>query len=571
MKFAAFPRSIKTILETERKYIIPRYQREYSWEKEQLEEFWNDIKNQITFSNESYEVKEYFIGSLVLIGDDERGTEFYVVDGQQRLTTITIFLSALTQIGKELQDSAFSNSCYRYIEGKDTDFKNFFKLISESPKPFFQNSIQNIDQDKSSEPDSDEEKSLFNAYKYFYNNLLIEKKNYGDNYITFLKAIRDQVIGCSVIFITVDSEEAAQTIFETLNAKGKDLETLDLIKNKVFEILNKDHPSDFAKDKWKNIKNTINSRNERVSLSVFFRHFWISKYAFLNEKKIYKSFQEKITVTEESYRKFLLELDNFSKNYVMVISPLETDWNNQEEKTILNSLRAIKDFRVIQPRPLITTLINLYKNKKIKQKELIKIISLLETFHFIFTAITSSRASGLESLYSKYSRELSRVEDNKKITALLKELSIELKRKLEDISYESFENKFINLKFSNDFTKDKKIIQYIFKLKENLMMNTTELSVNSITLEHLHSQKKDTEWSHGIGNLLPLDKKLNEYCDTKFITEKISILKNSELRQVKEFCDTYSNITEWTKEHTIERAKILAKEIFDYSMHQFEI
>ena len=142
----------------------------------------------------------------------------------------------------------------------------------------------------------------------------------------------------------------------------------------------------------------------------------------------------------------------------MVISPLETDWNNQEEKTILNSLRAIKDFRVIQPRPLITTLINLYKNKKIKQKELIKIISLLETFHFIFTAITSSRASGLESLYSKYSRELSRAEDNKNITALLKGLSIELKRKLEDISYESFENKFINLKFSNDFIKDKKRI-----------------------------------------------------------------------------------------------------------------
>lgn len=572
MKFAAFPRSIKTILEAERKYIIPRYQREYSWEKEQLEEFWNDIKNQITFSNESYEVKEYFIGSLVLIGDDERGTEFHVVDGQQRLTTITIFLSALTQIGKELQDDAFLNSCYRYIEGKDSDYKKFFKLINESPKPFFQNTIQNIDQDKSSGPNSDEEKSLFYAYKYFYNNLLAEKKNYDDNYyITFLKAIRDQIIDCSVIFITVDSEEAAQTIFETLNTKGKDLETLDLIKNKVFEILNKDHPSDFAKDKWKNIKNTINSRTERVSLSVFFRHFWISKYAFLNEKKIYKSFQEKITATEESYRNFLLELDNFSKNYVMVISPLETDWNNQEEKTILNSLRAIKDFRVIQPRPLITTLINLYKNKKIKQKELIKIISLLETFHFIFTAITSSRASGLESLYSKYSRELSRAEDNKNITALLKGLSIELKRKLEDIPYESFENKFINLKFSNDFTKDKKIIQYIFKLKENLMMNTTELSVNSITLEHLHSQKQDTEWSHGIGNLLPLDKRLNEYCDTKSITDKISILENSALRQVKEFCDRYSDNTEWTKEHTIKRAKILAKEIFDYAMHQFEI
>ena len=84
MKFAAFPRSIKTILEAERKYIIPRYQREYSWEKEQLEEFWDDITKQIKFNYDNYQTSEYFIGSLVLIGDDELGTEFYVVDGQQR-------------------------------------------------------------------------------------------------------------------------------------------------------------------------------------------------------------------------------------------------------------------------------------------------------------------------------------------------------------------------------------------------------------------------------------------------------------------------------------------------------
>ena len=142
MKFSAFPRSIKTILEAERKYIIPRYQREYSWEKEQLEEFWEDINKQIKFNDREYIISEYFIGSLVLVGDDELGVEFYVVDGQQRLTTITIFLSVLTQIGKELGDEAFANSCYRYIEGKDSEFKSFFKLINETPKPFFQNTIQ---------------------------------------------------------------------------------------------------------------------------------------------------------------------------------------------------------------------------------------------------------------------------------------------------------------------------------------------------------------------------------------------------------------------------------------------
>jgi hypothetical protein len=173
MKFIANSRIIRTILEAERKYIIPRYQREYSWESEQLEEFWDDITNQISFSqNNEYEVKEYFIGSLVMVGDDEQGTDFYVVDGQQRLTTITIILSVLTQIGKELKDEAFAKSCYRYIEGKDTDYKEFFKLKNETPKPFFQNSIQNYELDRGLKPTSEEERRLLSAYEYFY------KKNY---------------------------------------------------------------------------------------------------------------------------------------------------------------------------------------------------------------------------------------------------------------------------------------------------------------------------------------------------------------------------------------------------------
>ena len=569
MKFSAFPRSIKTILEAERKYIIPRYQREYSWEKEQLEEFWEDINKQIKFSNKEYSISEYFIGSLVLVGDDELGTEFYVVDGQQRLTTITIFLSVLTQIGKEIGDEAFANSCYRYIEGKDSEFKSFFKLINETPKPFFQNTIQYFDKEEN-EPSSEEEKGLLNSYKYFYKNLYSKKDNHKEDFLLFLKAIRDQLVGCSVIFITVDNEEAAQTIFETLNAKGKDLETLDLIKNKVFEVLNKEHPSDFAKDKWKIIKSNINSRSERIQLSVFFRHFWIAKYSFATENKIYKLFQEKIEQTESSYKSFILDLEKFSSNYIKVTSPLLVDWQLQEEKNILNSLQAIKDFKVSQPRPLITIVIELYKDRKIKLKYAIRIISQLEAFHFIFSAITSSRASGMESLYSKYSRKLSEADKNVNIINILNELSKQLKDKIEsDISYATFEDKFLNLKFSNDLTKDKKVIQYIFKLKEKMMHNTDELTIDSITLEHIHPQQSNTEWSHNIGNLLPLSGKLNRDCDTKDLQQKIPILEKSDLKQVKEFCNECKNEPEWTEKLTKDRAIKLAKELYDFSMSKF--
>ncbi len=568
MRLFAYPRSFKDILTLQRKYIIPRYQREYSWELEQLEEFWNDIKGQILFEDSVYITQDYFIGSLVLVGDDEKGTDFLVVDGQQRLTTITILLSALTQIGKELEEEAFYKSCYSYIEGKDSEYNDFFKLVNETPKPFFQRAIQHIDKEEIP-TNSEEEKALLYAYNFFYTHVNRERTQH-ENPILFLKALRDQIVKCSTIFITVDNEEDAQNIFETLNAKGKDLETLDLVKNKIFGVLNKEHPSDFAKDNWNNIKTNLRSRSESVSLSTFFRHFWIAHYSFATENKIYKLFQEKIPQTENDYKTFVNNLEIFSNHYIKAISPLHIDWKTQEERQVLYALMAINDFKVIQPRPLVTTLIGLYHNRLLKINDLNSIILKLEMFHFIFSAITSSRASGLESLYSRYSRQLNSSNDKVEIKKILSELSLKLKEKLNsEITYEGFEKKFISLKFSNNFTSDKKLIQYIFKLKEKSLMRTNELSIDLITLEHIHSQKIDTEWSHNIGNLLPLAKELNEDCKNYDLDKKIPILKKSELKQVKDFCEEMKSKKLWTRDLSDKRAQELSQEIYDLALKVF--
>ena len=568
MRLFAYPRSFKDILTLQRKYIIPRYQREYSWELEQLEEFWNDIKGQILFEDSVYITQDYFIGSLVLVGDDEKGTDFLVVDGQQRLTTITILLSALTQIGKELEEEAFYKSCYSYIEGKDSEYNDFFKLVNETPKPFFQRAIQHIDKEEIP-TNSEEEKALLYAYNFFYTHVNRERTQH-ENPILFLKALRDQIVKCSTIFITVDNEEDAQNIFETLNAKGKDLETLDLVKNKIFGVLNKEHPSDFAKDNWNNIKTNLRSRSESVSLSTFFRHFWIAHYSFATENKIYKLFQEKIPQTENDYKTFVNNLEIFSNHYIKAISPLHIDWKTQEERQVLYALMAINDFKVIQPRPLVTTLIGLYHNRLLKINDLNSIILKLEMFHFIFSAITSSRASGLESLYSRYSRQLNSSNDKVEIKKILSELSLKLKEKLNsEITYEGFEKKFISLKFSNNFTSDKILIQYIFKLKEKSLMRTNELSIDLITLEHIHSQKIDTEWSHNIGNLLPLAKELNEDCKNYDLDKKIPILKKSELKQVKDFCEEMKSKKLWTRDLSDKRAQELSQEIYDLALKVF--
>ncbi len=94
MNFQAEPVTINALLSVSKQYFIPRYQREFSWTKENIDELWSDLVNSINTTGEEYQCEEYFIGTLVLAGRDD-SFEVEVVDGQQRLTVITMFISAL--------------------------------------------------------------------------------------------------------------------------------------------------------------------------------------------------------------------------------------------------------------------------------------------------------------------------------------------------------------------------------------------------------------------------------------------------------------------------------------------
>ncbi|WP_409500014.1 DUF262 domain-containing protein [Mannheimia glucosida] len=581
MKFAAYPRNIRDILSLPRQHVIPRYQREYSWEKyEQVSEFWNDLLKQINFNETPIIVKDYFIGSLVLIGDDSRDTTFFVIDGQQRITTITILLSVLCEIGNEIYKKtsvedykAFSDLCYSFIEGTNNEtFSKFFKLDNETPKPFFQKKILFIDKDKKIKPETIEEKRLNEAYDFFYeeieNNLL--SKDFKNSQLEFLRAIFNQVMRFQTVYITVDNRENAQTIFETLNTKGKDLEPIDLIKNKIFEILSDEHPNDLAKEYWDKIKFNLNSREEQVNLSEFFYHFWISKYEAIPNHKIYDSFMNSaIEKNKDGITKFLRELLSASETYIQIISPQENDWKQQEEKKLLNSLKWLSIFSKINnlkiPRTFLLASLTKYKEKKVNVHDLSNSLHKVALFHLIFSAITSTRLSGLEKTYSKFARDIFSIKDRADARNVLDIVDERLKTKLKDISYPDFERKFIDIKYSNKITKDKRLIQLIFSIIEDeILKNTQELKVNLISLEHIYTQQKNTSWSHNIGNIIPLSKELNEECKDYSLKDKMPIFKNSELKQVLGFCEEFKYTDEWTEELTNKRAKNLANTIFTH-------
>ncbi|MCS4461736.1 DUF262 domain-containing protein [Clostridium botulinum] len=473
MDFYAYPRTIKDILTLNRKYSIPRFQREYAWEEEEHTMFWKDIHINISLQDGKLSNNDYFIGVLVLVGNDSKDSEFLVVDGQQRLTTITIIFSALTHIFNYIKEDGLAQSCYSYVEGKDGDYKPFFKLENENPKPFLQQRIQNMNINSNYQPETEEEEKLLHAYKFYKNKLKKEniKKIFGTTveYKDILKAIRDQILSFKTIFITVDSIEEAYTIFETLNAKGKNLESIDLIKNKLFKILKNEHPTDEAKEKWKKIKNTLFEREYNESISKFFRHFWLSKYEFTTQAKIYDSFLKKVPQNSTEYLKFINDLEQEVKNYLLIISPSQNDWKQQEEKEVFNSLLSLNIFKVEQARTIILALMYLRKQKLLNVNEVRDVLKLIEKFHFIFTAVCSSRASGLEGKYSTLARKFRVAENRNNVKKVLNDLKEYYQSKKPE--YEIFESKFKEIQFTNDKTTQKNLYNiYLLKLKNIIVL-----------------------------------------------------------------------------------------------------
>lgn len=572
MELHAYTRTISDLLSVKKQYIVPRFQREYSWDKEQILELWDDIISNISIdSNKNITHEEYFIGSLVFVGDD-KSIEMQIVDGQQRLTTLTILLSALCEQFKNINKQNLAKAIYEnYIAGKDDDGNDFFKLKNESPKPFFQTGIQHIDKEQTA-PNTDEEKTLFEAYQELYSQTSIEnlktkfshfKLDNDSAYETLLKEIREQIVNyLKVISISVPEEEEAYTIFETLNARGMNLSFVDLIKNQIFKDLKTEHPDDYAKTKWNKIRQTIGSRSNNIGgLEAFIRHWWISRYSYVSKDKLYKSFKAKWQQKIINSYDLLEDLVNDVELYVKISSPEYDDWKQQEEKPIYQSLLALRTFKVTQQRPFILSLFKAKEKKFVTLTELKDTLSFIESFHFLFNAVCSMRPSGIDGSYSKAARKLFEATDKTSVKNAVKELKNQFSSRIP--SQEIFLKKFKNLKFTKTYTTDKALIQYIFRYLEFKEQRTEELQPYNLTLEHiLSSSSSNEEFIGQMGNLLPLGSELNSNnARNRDPISKLDVYRQSNLKITKKFAE--SNITSWGEAEINDRTNKLAEECYN--------
>ena len=546
MELIAETRSINEIFSQNRKYVVPRFQREYSWTLEQVTELWDDITDQMSLDSEgSVTHDEYFIGCVVFVGEDSR-PEHLIVDGQQRLITLTLLVKAIVDRLKELGDMSAARATYHnMIEGVDNDGGKYFKLINESPRPYFQNEIQAFDLSGINRPETEEEKRLKATLDFFKGRL--------DSYrigtyreADAAKIVRNQVLNfLKVIQVTAKSEDEAYTIFETLNARGLSLTSVDLIKNWIFKNYDQTHPIDNAKEIWGVLRKRVSSFS---TPEIFFRHYWNSKYAFASDGRIYKSFKK---LHKRGFiapaKDFLLEIDAASKMYEKIGAPKDGDWPIQKERLVKYCFESLNFYRVTQPRPFLLALLEFRTNGVIGQTDFIRMVENIERFHFIFSNLCKERASGLESKYSRAAKSLYASGSNKSAAkSILNDLTIYLANKRPD--EESIRNSLSLVFFSSSAGLDRKVIQTVFVKSERYLQKTSELNVASMSIEHIREKSSRATWVDVIGNLIPLDESINNAIPSNLsFSEKKQFYGNSQFKLVDDFLSLNPQ-SSWEKE-----------------------
>lgn len=541
---------------------IPRFQRPYSWDDENIIDFWDDV-----VVNQS---EDYFIGSMVVFKKEKQ--HFGVVDGQQRLTTITILLCVLRDCFLKLKYDDLAKGIHQLIERKDRSNKNEYVLKTETSFPYFQEHIQKFNEDPELEIKTKlEENKLKNAHDVFnklVNSMLnsididtsVKPELKVELKIKKLLDVRNSVLNLNLIFVTLDTEDDAYIIFETLNTRGKDLALTDLVKNHFSKNLKSKGDVDHTKLKWELMLDTIHNSSTDISMDNFIYHFWSSRYEAVPLKKLFQKIKKEIL--KANAKSYLDDLVSDAKIY-RSIHEQNYVWTKNETE-VSNSLYALQMFKVSQPTPATMALVRAYRDNKIKYKKLRDALSAIEKFHFIFTAVTSSRSSGgISAMYSSFAIKLFESNDSQEAATIINDFISKLRDKRP--SLEEFKVAFKEIRYTNTNSKQKNLVRYILEKLSIHYSYKYPVDFDELTIEHFCPQKNIGigEWTESsvgcLGNLIFLDQEMNGKINTKEFKEKKDILINEKYTLPQFLIEQ----DEWIPSSVFAHADIMATEAYN--------
>lgn len=347
----------------EKQFVIPIYQRVYSWEKEQCKQLWDDIIK--TGGND--QIEGHFIGSILYVRvDDTHSSPLLIIDGQQRLTTITLLFIALRDhLNDEVKRKEIENH-YLINSGNDGDKK--FRLILSEPDKDTLLSLIDKNKRKPSEP----------SLKIVENFKLFEKwiSENTDKLETIFKGLEKLMI---VEIALKKGKYDPQLIFENMNSKGVELTQPDLIRNYIIMETEIEKQKDFYNQYWRAMEEDFKQskkQSKREDLfNKFVRHYLTIKTKEIpNINKVYEAFkryqQERGIETEV----LLQDLQKYCGYFCRIVFKKESD------KDLNKALGFLVDLEMDVIYPLLLELYSDYSDGVLSKTDFIPIIALIESY-----------------------------------------------------------------------------------------------------------------------------------------------------------------------------------------------
>ena len=514
-------------------YNVPRNQRRYVWQERNWEELYDDISYSITTQT------PHFLGSFVLKDEGRHNgiPNFTIIDGQQRIVTLTILLgSILYELRKEKRIDDFEGTkLYLFTKddkGKETSIvksdyhlslDNVIRLINDLNDDEFEKITVSRLLDKGC-VNIKKDKNIIDAFKYFTAKIN-ESINLHDK--DFLIKLRDMTVNVSYISIISSSEEDSYTIFEILNARGTELEDFELLKNYIMRYIQPEVNRDRAKTIWQDIENIIGNNFKK-----FIKHYATHKCRYKkNSMSVYKTIQReyKARNTEE----LLMDLQKKSVYYCKMIDPQHNCKSDSVEYRVFSFFRKK---RHEQLRPVLLSIIHHHEIGDITDTEYDGILDFLYNFYVCYNIIGEENSNKLTNVIYKYAPLI----ENDFKQELLNDFTTELKAKLP--SKPIFKNAFKNIGYSKYNTfyegeKNKDRVQTVLEILERYLNNG--FCMPNFTIEHVLNDSESEE-NGQIGNLLPLELSLNNNLKNADFDKKSQRYQESNYKTTRRFCKKFA-------------------------------
>jgi len=375
-------------------FVIPIYQRNYSWTLAQCQQLWGDLMR----AGRNDQVTAHFIGSIVYV---ERGLSsvtsqeaMLVIDGQQRLTTSTLLIAALAHhfqsqgISELLDTFSFKKLRNYYLLNPDEEGDRRFKLIlSETDKDTLLAII--CDTPLPAEPSS----RITENYTLFKDLISANKDE--------LEAICQGLAKLVIVDVSLDrTQDNPQLIFESMNSTGLELSQADLIRNYILMGLEPQLQTELYKSYWRPMEKAFGQAAYVVLFDAFMRHYLTSKTGDIpNVREVYVAFKNFARSFKGDTRDLVADIRAYATYYCAMALGTETD------TTLKQAFHDLRELKVDVAYPFLLDVYHDYQQDRLSRDEVLKIVRLVESYVFR-RAICAIPTNSLNKTFAGMSRTL---------------------------------------------------------------------------------------------------------------------------------------------------------------------